>query len=122
MNILNIDQEKVQIEIVGGSQQIELSPTTQELLLELTTNAEVEIDLVAEPLVLDVGVTAGIPVPPEYVMYKGPHKVTPSREEQTLQTANKYLADDVVVKQIPFDEVSNTSGGITFYIGKEVDE
>ena len=53
--------------------------------------------------------------------YTGEYVIESSTEEQTLLTSNKFLKDDVVVKSIPYDEVSNPSGGTTFYIGKDVE-
>lgn len=53
----------------------------------------------------------------EIEKYTGEYLVTPTGEDQTLPTANKHLLEDVVVQQIPFAEVSNTSGGTTVTIG-----
>lgn len=52
--------------------------------------------------------------------YSGAYTVTPSSSEQTLETASKLMEDDVTVKEIPYYDVSNTSGGSTVYIGTEV--
>ena len=52
--------------------------------------------------------------------YEGSYLVTPKIEAQVLPTAKKYLENDVTIKEIPFFEVSNTSGGNTVYIGNEV--
>ena len=52
--------------------------------------------------------------------YEGTYVVTPKVEAQVIPTANKFLANDMTVKSIPYYEVSNTSGGSTVYIGKEV--
>ena len=49
--------------------------------------------------------------------YKGNYQVVPSVLEQTLETKNKYLIDNVTVTTIPFSKVSNTSGGNTVTIG-----
>lgn len=51
--------------------------------------------------------------------YTGEYSVTPSRNEQTLETANKVMTDNVVVVAIPYSEVSNLVGGTTYYIAKE---
>lgn len=51
--------------------------------------------------------------------YTGEYDVTPLVDkETTLPTANKIMTKDVVVKQVPYFETSNDSGGITVYIGK----
>ena len=38
-------------------------------------------------------------------------------EDQIIPTARKYVADDIVVKEIPYAEVDNTSNGRTVTIG-----
>ena len=56
-----------------------------------------------------------------YDMYKGDYEVTPdTKNDQILNTANKYLSDDIIVTAIPYSEVDNPSNGLTIYIGKEV--
>lgn len=52
--------------------------------------------------------------------YKGAYVVTPRVEAQVLPTAEKLMADDVTIKAIPIYDVSNTSGGSTVYIAREV--
>ena len=49
--------------------------------------------------------------------YEGAYTVIPDWTTQTLETANRYLTDDVEVKPIPCESVSNLSGGRTVYIG-----
>lgn len=58
--------------------------------------------------------------PPEYDSeYNGEYEVTPLVDkETTLLTANKIMSRDVVVKQVPYFETSNNTGGETVYIGK----
>lgn len=51
--------------------------------------------------------------------YVGEYTITPSRETKILETANKILTENVTVVAIPYSEVSNLSGGKTFYIAKE---
>ena len=52
--------------------------------------------------------------------YEGEYIVTPKVKQQTMPTKDKTLKDDILVKEIPFFKVSNTSGGDTVYIGNEV--
>ena len=52
--------------------------------------------------------------------YYGDYTVTPKVESQTMPTKGKVMEEDVTIKSIPFFNVSNTSGGSTVYIGKEV--
>lgn len=53
--------------------------------------------------------------------YMGEYVITPKVEEQTMPTAQKFMTSDVQIKGIPFYETSNTSGGKTAYIGREVE-
>ena len=63
-------------------------------------------------VVLGGGNNASLPI------YSGEYEVIPKvEEEQTLETSGYAMAKDVVVKEIPFFEVKNTSGGLTATIG-----
>lgn len=50
-------------------------------------------------------------------IYTGETEVTPTDQEQQLDTSGKKMGDDITVKPIPYAEVSNHSGGITVTIG-----
>lgn len=53
-------------------------------------------------------------------IYDGEYEVTPDvTEAQMLPTAKKYLTNDIVVNKVPYSETSNSSNGLTVYIGKE---
>lgn len=52
--------------------------------------------------------------------YDGDYTVTPKVEKQELATRQKFLTEDVKIKEIPFFEVSNNEGGQTVFIGKEL--
>lgn len=49
--------------------------------------------------------------------YNGPYEVTPSIQSQILSTENLGMLEDVFIKEIPYYEVSNLSGGYTATIG-----
>lgn len=51
--------------------------------------------------------------------YLGTYEVDPRKVEQTLETANKSMREDVVVHPIFYAETSNPSGGYTAVIGYE---
>lgn len=53
-------------------------------------------------------------------VYTGEYVVIPKVIEQTLETQNKLMLDDVTVKEVPYYETSNTSGGLTVYIAQEI--
>lgn len=61
-----------------------------------------------------------VPVYKDAPPYEGDYVVTPKVSEQTLPTADKLLSEDVTIKEIPYFEVSNESGGNTVFIGNEV--
>ena len=52
--------------------------------------------------------------------YKGNYTVTPKVEKQELATRQKFLTENVKIKEIPFFEMSNLEGGQTVFIGKEL--
>ena len=59
----------------------------------------------------------------EYIggeLYQGDYVVTPKVDAQTIPTKGKVMAEDVTVKEIPIFRTSNTSGGNTVYIAKEI--
>jgi hypothetical protein len=51
------------------------------------------------------------------VPYEESYEVTPTMEEQVLQTRSKTMRDDVTVHSIPYTKTSNPSGGYTAIIG-----
>lgn len=52
--------------------------------------------------------------------YEGAYVVIPKITDQTLDTERKLMMQDLLVKQIPFYDVSNAAGGSTIFIGSEV--
>lgn len=49
--------------------------------------------------------------------YEGEYAITPGVGEQTLNTANRTLRDDMVINPIPYTATTNLSGGYTVIIG-----
>lgn len=64
----------------------------------------------------DLRVTVATDIAP----YIGDYEVTPKVTAQTLDTENKCMTEDLIIKEIPYFEVSNLTGGNTVYIGSEV--
>ena len=50
-------------------------------------------------------------------LYQGDYEVTPQVNAQTLPTKTMVMKDDVTIHEIPYAEVTNTSGGLTATIG-----
>ena len=51
--------------------------------------------------------------------YNGPYEVDPRKVEQTLETEEKSMREDVVIKAIYYAETTNVGGGYTAVIGME---
>lgn len=51
------------------------------------------------------------------IQHDGPYEVTPTFEEQTLETKDKTMRENVTVLSIPVVEVGNVQGGKTLIIG-----
>ena len=52
-----------------------------------------------------------------YDEYDGPTDITPTQNEQVLETTKKVVKTDITVRSIPFESVGNASGGYTATIG-----
>ena len=93
------------------------------LRIEVRNAPGQRIEVVGTSVNQTVGVAQGVitvPVYKDVPEYQGVYDVTPKVVEQRMETKNKVLRDDVIIKSIPFFNVSNTSGGSTVYIGNEV--
>ena len=55
------------------------------------------------------------------VPYTGSYTVRPNFTQQSLETRNKILMENVNITPIEVQRVSNLSGGKTVYIGGEID-
>ena len=54
-----------------------------------------------------------------FARYNGEYEVTPKFEEQTLETKDKVMSENVTVHKIPRYDVANEAGGVTVYIATE---
>lgn len=98
VNVDTLEPEKVEVKVGDIKREI--------IDVNITDPEKVEVEIKSE--VVKVG---------EYEEYKGDYTVTPRVSEQKLATAEKLLKNDVVVKEIPYAEVSNLTGGKTVTIG-----
>lgn len=88
--------------------------TVQATITEQVVRANASIS----DMVITAGATIATPVShSDMPVYDGAYEVTPEWYVQTLATRNKQLTDDVTVKSIQLEMVSNLSGGKTAYIG-----
>lgn len=86
---------------------------------EVTEQFQVKLDEHSNHFAADLG---EIYVVAEDVrsVYTGDYVITPKVAAQTMLTKDKVMSKDVTIKAIPFFNVSNTSGGSTVYIAKEM--
>lgn len=76
-----------------------------------------------QSMAVDFGDFQKIILPSNLPIYAGNHTITPrAKEVQVLETKDKVLLKDLTVKEVPYYETSNLSGGNTVYIGTEVNE
>ena len=52
--------------------------------------------------------------------YEGNYEVVPKVDSQTLETREKIMKENLIIKEIPVYEVTNNAGGTTVYIAKEI--
>lgn len=52
--------------------------------------------------------------------FNGDYEVIPKIKSQSLETKDKLMSKDVLIKSIPYYEVSNLQGGNTVYIGSDL--
>lgn len=92
---------------------ISLSESRQEYALEVGQNVN--------PCSLETAesVTVNMVDIPEY---SGSYVVIPDTKDQQLETKNKRMTDDILVKEIPYYETSNQQNGITVYIANSLDD
>lgn len=57
-------------------------------------------------------------VPADHETYKGEYVVDPKFSQQELETANKIVANDIIVTPIAVNQVTNLAGGYTVIIGR----
>lgn len=76
--------------------------------------ASIDFELGSPTLSFDLGTITGGRLLPDYT---GEYRIIPKVTEQTLDTRDKSLRDDMVVSEIPLTKVSNPKGGKTAIIG-----
>ena len=102
-----MDVEFVNTTIIDNTREPVIKPLT------VTENGEYYVDSKTDgfnPVKVDV-------IGGNVAEYKGVYEVTPSVSEQILETSRKVMRENLKVKEIPYAEVSNASGGNTITIG-----
>ena len=82
----------------------------------ISNDGKLSGSLIAKPIVLSGTVSSDTLSHKKYV---GPYEVFPRKVDQTLNTSDKLLTDDIEIDAIRYSEVSNEAGGETVNIGFE---
>ena len=88
-----------------------VSETQQQFNFVSISEQEVQVDLSVNSQIVAAA----------YQDYDGEYVVIPKTIEQTLETKNKHMTDDVTVREIPYYAVSNLTG-LTVYIGSNIND
>lgn len=86
---------------------------------EIKTKATLVGDISSRCLIGEIEIGRVVIKRYETEEYEGAYAVTPTVENQTLETANKRLLNDIEIQAIPYYDVSNEYGR-TIYIGGEI--
>ena len=84
--------------------------TDNPIPLSLAADISVPLNVAAEVVV----------VRGDFPFYQGPYSVDPAFEDQVLETKETLLTDDILVNAIMVSRTTNPSGGITVYIGGNI--
>lgn len=104
-----VNEEKITGTIESYSGEIENGieiPDMPDGTMEITENGKYDVNLIAQ-------VEVNVPTGEEY---EGEYTIIPSIEEQSMNTKDKLLKENVIIESIPYYETSNESGK-TVYIG-----
>ena len=86
---------------------ISLSESVQQYDLQVRNNYE-SIDLASSEV---INVTIN-----DVPAYEGNYVVIPETSSQTLETKDKKMLDDILIREIPYYETTNIQNGITVFI------
>lgn len=100
----------------NGETSIQLTKVDGELIGQIVSTHNISGN-VSRMLSVQGGITTA-PAAPIFPYYQGVYEVTPlANLTLELQTSHKILENNIIVNQIPYFQVSNTSGGYTVTIG-----
>ncbi len=100
----------------------------------MTLLVPVDVDVIETTLVVDVDIQETTVLVPADVAttivvkqgnvpaYEGEYIVIPEVVSQTLETKDKRMTDDVLVREIPYYETSNPQNGLTVFIANSIDD
>ena len=81
-----------------------------------------EVEQSTTELSLDTAESITVSISDAIPEYEGSYIVIPDTQSQTLETKDKKMTDDVLVREIPYYETSNPQNGLTVYIANSLDD
>lgn len=90
-------------------------------IVNVSTNSNNIIDVSVNNSSLNVNIGKYAIIFEDAEEYDGEYVVIPKAGiDVELNTSKKFLKNNIIVKEIPYYETSNSAGGDTVYIGSEV--
>ena len=88
------------------------------MIIDVYLENSYEIDVgLEDSYELDVGMEIGTIITGDVLpVWEGPYSITPRVAEQSFETRNKKMRDDLTIEEIPLQEVLNPQGGTTLII------
>lgn len=83
---------------------------------------DLEVEQSTTELSLDTAESITVSISDAIPEYEGSYVVIPDTQSQTLETKDKRMVDDVLVREIPYYETTNQQNGITVYIANSLDD
>ena len=100
---------------IHGREELECTLSDLSVIeADISPVSEIQVELLPTR---NISATITIPEVVDGLPYTGEYTVVPDFYEQTLDTKNRRLKDDVTVEAIRVSRTSNPSGGTTVYIG-----
>lgn len=96
--------------------QIRSAMASEQLITVITPATGIRATLSTEGAIMAT-ITQGPMIVGSCPDYEGPYEIRPAVHAQELETENLRMKQNLLVKEIPYLEVSNTSGGTTVTIG-----
>lgn len=115
-SLSTIKNIKGNLKKINSNTQVEIEKTDGELTGEIISTYSISSNISNTFSISgNLSTTA---LTPTYPYYQGVYQVSPIPElDIILETSNKILQDDIIIKEIPYYETTNESGGYTVTIG-----
>ena len=112
-NLSTVHNIQYSLDKQNPESEVQLLKTDGELTGEIVSTYEITSEITSA-----LAIQGQVSTMPLLHNYEGTYEISPVAElDIILETSNKILKNDIVVKEIPYFETSNESGGYTVIIG-----